>query len=281
MSEYEIIYKDKCDRLKKIMKGYAKKNVAIAFSGGVDSSLLLKLASDFAKNANTKVYAITLDTELHSVEDIEIASEVAKKAGVRHIILSQKVLDNDLIQNNPTDRCYQCKKMLFSKIMEKAALNGADIVMDGTNTDDMKVYRPGIRALEELGVKSPLREVGFSKADVRKMAAEYGISVSDRPSAPCLATRFPYGTLLTAEKIKKVDEAEQYIKSLGYYNVRVRVHDEIARIEVGENELTKLVEHRDDIVKKLKKIGYSYITVDLEGFRSGSMDIHITDNDKK
>lgn len=281
MSEYEIIYKDKCDRLKKIMKGYAKKNVAIAFSGGVDSSLLLKFASDFAKNANTKVYAITLDTELHSVEDIEIASEVAKKAGVRHIILSQKVLDNDLIQNNPTDRCYQCKKMLFSKIMEKAALNGADIVMDGTNTDDMKVYRPGIRALEELGVKSPLREVGFSKADVRKMAAEYGISVSDRPSAPCLATRFPYGTLLTAEKIKKVDEAEQYIKSLGYYNVRVRVHGEIARIEVGENELTKLVEHRDDIVKKLKKIGYSYITVDLEGFRSGSMDIHITDNDKK
>lgn len=271
-------YKRKCQRLHEIMEEYTKKDVAVAFSGGVDSSLLLKLAVLHGKPQGSRVYAITADTELHPSEDAAVAKRVAEEAGAAHVLLSIHEMEEAGIEQNPIDRCYRCKRCIFQKLMKHAEELGAAVVMEGTNADDLKAYRPGIRAVEELGVKSPLREAGFTKAEVRQMAAEYGISVADRPSTPCLATRFPYGDTLTAEKMQRVEQGEAWLKELGLYNVRLRVHGEIARIEVDGSEMEKLLEHREKVVEFLKDLGYLYITLDLEGFRSGSMDIEINKN---
>ena len=149
---------------------------------------------------------------------------------------------------------------------------GIKTIMDGTNEDDLHVYRPGIRALRELSIISPLAETEMTKEEIRRMAEEYGLSVATKPSTPCLATRFPYGTQLTYEKMRQVENGEEILKSFGFYNVRLRVHDDIARIETDKEDFEQLLKHKEEIVKELKKIGYDYITLDLEGFRSGSMD---------
>lgn len=268
-----IQYEEKCKNLHAIIDAYTKADSVVAFSGGADSSLLLKIAVLHAKANGTKVYAVTANTELHPGGDLEISKSVAKEAGAEHIVLQINELENEQIQNNPVDRCYICKKFLFTGIKEKADLLHAEVIMDGTNTDDLLSYRPGLRAIEELGVKSPLKEAGLNKSDVRKLAEEYKVSVADRPSAPCLATRFPYGTKLTMEHMEKVDKGEAYLKTLGLYNVRIRVHENIARIEVDEEYMPKMIEQKNPITAYLKELGYSYIVLDLEGFRSGSMDI--------
>ncbi len=268
-------YEEKCNRLYAIMKAYTKQNAAVAFSGGVDSSLLLKLAVIYAKEQGSVVYGITAHTELHPVGDVKIAEKVAKEAGAEYILLQIKELKQADILHNPVDRCYRCKKYLFGKIKEKAGQSGAAVLLEGTNAEDILAYRPGIRAIEELGVKSPLKEAGLTKAEVRKLAFQYGISVAARPSAPCLATRFPYGETLTPRKLAHVEKGEAFLKSLGFYNIRLRVHGDIARIEVDEEDMAALMEHKKEVAACLKKLGYSYITLDLEGFRSGSMDIGI------
>ena len=188
------------------------------------------------------------------------------------MVLEIDGLEQTGIYDNPIDRCYRCKKHIFGKIKEQAAELAADFVLEGTNMEDMHAYRPGIKAVEELGVKSPLREAGFTKEEVRKLAGEHGISVAMRPSAPCLATRFPYGSSFDKEKLQKVEEGENYLYSLGFYNVRLRVHGEIARLEVDYAEMDRLFDRRKEITEYLKNLGYRYITADLEGFRSGSMD---------
>ena len=268
-------YEEKYNRLHDMMKGYAQQNVAVAFSGGVDSSLLLKMAVAYAKEQGTIVYGITADTELHPAGDRKIARKVAEEAGAEHILLKLKELKQADILQNPVDRCYRCKKYLFGEMKEKAERLGAAILMEGTNADDLLVYRPGIRAVEELGIKSPLKEAGLTKIEVRRLASRYGISVADRPSAPCLATRFPYGETLTPLKLKHVEQGEAFLRALGLYNVRLRVHGEIARIEVDEDYMPGLLEKKREVAVYLKELGYSYITLDLEGFRSGSMDIGI------
>ncbi|MDD2959983.1 MAG: ATP-dependent sacrificial sulfur transferase LarE [Lachnospiraceae bacterium] len=266
-------YEEKCRMLREIMKEFTKADSVVAFSGGADSSLLLKLAVLQAKSRGTRVYAITANTELHPMNDVEIARNVAGEFGAEHLVLEVNEMENADISNNPVDRCYRCKKFLFTRMVQKAEELGAEIVMDGTNADDLLVYRPGLRAVDELGVRSPLRMAGFTKAQVRRLAEEYGISVADRPSAPCLATRFPYGDTLTMEKMKKADEGENFLKTLGLYNVRIRVHGAIARLEVDPEYMDKVLENRKEITLRLQELGYSYITLDLEGFRSGSMDI--------
>lgn len=271
----EMRYEEKCRALRQLMKTYAKENVVIAFSGGVDSSLLLKMAAIYAKLQGKKVYAVTADTELHPLQDIQIAKQVAEETGAIHIVLEIYELKQAEISNNPLDRCYRCKKYLFGKIKEEAELLGASVILEGTNADDMLVYRPGIKAVEELEIQSPLKEVGFTKREVRKLAKEYGISVADRPSAPCLATRFPYGDLLDKEKMAKVEQGEQYLRLLGFYNVRLRIHGEVVRIEVDNGEMEKLLANKKTIIQYLKALGFGYITMDLEGFRSGSMDINL------
>jgi len=268
-------YSEKCTMLQQLMQTYAKDNVMVAFSGGVDSSLLLKMAVMYAGGQEIKVYAVTADTELHALQDIQIAKQIAKELGAVHIVLKLRELEQAGIRNNPIDRCYRCKKYLFGRIKEKAEELEAFTVLEGTNADDMLAYRPGIKAVEELGIKSPLREAGFTKEEVRRLAKEYGISTADRPSAPCLATRFPYGESLEKEKLARVEQGEQFLRSMGFYNVRLRAHGDIARIEVDEKDMDKLLENRKGIINYLKALGWQYITMDLEGFRSGSMDIHM------
>lgn len=268
-------YEEKCEILFRILDKLTRENTAVAFSGGVDSSLLLKLLCIKAKSRGTLVYAIAAHTELHPSGDLEIAKRVAEESGAAFTVLKLQELKEADIVNNPIDRCYRCKKLLFKEIKRKAEELGAKILIEGTNLDDTKVYRPGLKAIEELGIKSPLKDAGFTKKEIRKLAATYDISVADRPSTPCLATRFPYGAVLSLEKMKKVEQGEAFLRELGLYNVRLRVHGETARIEVDEKDMPKLLESRKEVVEFLKGLGYWYITLDMEGFRSGSMDIGI------
>ena len=263
---------NKCYKLTNIIENYTKKDIVIAFSGGVDSSLLLKIACDCAKINQTKVYAVTISTILHAVKEIDFTSKFAEELGVIHKIIEIDELNEAGIINNPKDRCYLCKKYIFSKICDFANSVNASCVIDGTNFDDLHTYRPGIKALKELGIISPLALAEITKEEVRKLAGFYKISAYDKPSTPCLATRFEYGTTLSYDNIKKVEEAENYIKSLGFYNVRLRVHSDVARVEVDYDDIPKLVGLRGKIISCLKNLGFKYITLDLEGFISGSMD---------
>lgn len=265
-------YEEKCSYLQKLMEKYTQENVVVAFSGGVDSSLLLKTACINAVKNGTKVFAVTMHTTLHTMNEIESSKETAGEVGAEHLIISVDELKEAGIENNPVERCYLCKKYLFQKMKDKAESLGVKIILDGTNEDDLHMFRPGLRALKELEIKSPLAESNFSKTDVRKLAEEYGLSVSKKPSTPCLATRFPYGSRLSYEGMKKVEKGEDFLKNLGLYNVRLRVHNDIARIEVDKEDIVKIVVYKEAIISYLKELGYRYITLDLEGFRSGSMD---------
>ena len=265
-------YEEKCSYLQKLMEQYTQENVVVAFSGGVDSSLLLKTACINAVKNGTKVFAVTMHTTLHTMNEIESSKETAGEVGAEHLIISVDELKEAGIENNPVERCYLCKKYLFQKMKDKAESLGVKIILDGTNEDDLHMFRPGLRALKELEIKSPLAESDFSKTDVRKLAEEYGLSVSKKPSTPCLATRFPYGSRLSYEEMKKVEKGEDFLKNLGLYNVRLRIHNDIARIEVDKEDIVKIVVYKEAIISYLKELGYRYITLDLEGFRSGSMD---------
>lgn len=273
-------YGKKVEKLRELMASYAKKDVVVAFSGGADSGLLLKLACEAAKETGRAVYGIFLHTMLHPSGEAEAAGKTAGEIGAAFHVLEINELKGADIEHNPEDRCYRCKKYLFQCILNEAKKLRAGVILEGTNQDDLQVYRPGIRAVRELGIESPLAEAGFTKEEVRRMAAEYGLSVSGKPASPCLATRFPYGTRLSAEEMRRVDEGEHFLKDQGFYNVRLRVHGEIARIEVDSRDLQTLVENRGRIVNGLKKLGYTYVTADLEGFRSGSMDVGM-DEDKR
>ena len=252
---------------------YTREDTMIAFSGGVDSSLLLKLACEQATKNGTKVYAYTIHTMLHPMEELEITEIITKEMGAIHRVIQVDELAEAGIENNPENRCYLCKKCMFGKLKEEAKAQGISRIIEGTNLDDTKEYRPGIAALKELGITSPLLLAEFTKADVRSLAKKLGISVSNRPSSPCMATRFPYNKLLDREQLKKVEKIEQHIKNLGFYNVRARIHDSLVRIEVDEREIEKLVNEKKNLICFIKQLGFYYISIDLEGFRSGSQDI--------
>lgn len=271
---------EKYGRLYELMEEYTRDNVAVAFSGGVDSSLLLKLAVVCARERKSRVIAVTAATELHPSRDEAIAGKVALETGAEHRVLRVQELEQAGVAGNPVDRCYRCKRYLFERIRQEAEAMGASVVLEGTNADDLSEYRPGLKAIRELGIKSPLMEAGLTKEEVRRLAGEYGISVARRPSSPCLATRFPYGEELTYEKLRQVEKGENYLKTLGLYNVRLRVHGRIVRIEADAEQMGRLVERREEIVGFLKELGYGYITLDLEGFRSGSMDETLSAEEK-
>lgn len=252
-----------------------EEGLCVAFSGGVDSSLLLKIACDIAKELGKEVYAVTFETKLHPVGDVGVAQTVAMELGAIHHIIQIDELANIDIQNNPIDRCYRCKKYLFETLLEFAMNRKLTYVIDGTNFDDTKEYRPGIRALNELEIISPLVELNINKARVRQLASELGISVAKRPSAPCLATRLPYDTAIDYELLRKIEQGEDYLKTLGFAINRIRMHDDIARVEVLPTQFNEFITQNEKITTVLKELGFSYITLDIEGFRSGSMDIHI------
>lgn len=270
-----MTYEEKKKNLLKEIDKISQNDVALAFSGGVDSALLLKLFSEAMKKSEKKIYAVTFNTKLNPVNDLETAKKVAKEMDVEHVIIQIDELKESGIENNPIDRCYLCKKSLFKKLKDYASDMCIEQIVEGTNGDDLGVYRPGIKAIKELKIKSPLADVGFTKEEVRRLAKELGVSVSNRPSTPCMATRFPYFTKLDYDKIKKVEFAEKYLRDIGFCNVRIRVHDNIARIEIDKKDMILMLDKKDEVVENLKKFGYDYITLDLEGFRSGSMDIHI------
>lgn len=266
-------YEQKKERLLNRMEELSCQDLTVAFSGGVDSSLLLRLACGYAAGGKRRIYAVTAQSELMPEQDLAVAEQVAGEAGAIHHILRLRELQEAGIRENSRDRCYLCKHYLFRRILEFSAEKGVKTVLEGTNEDDLHVYRPGIRAVRELGVLSPLAEAGLTKQEVRRMAAEYGISVAARPSAPCLATRFPYGTALSLRELKRVEKGEAYLRSLGFRNIRLRVYGCLVRIEVDAEALEGLLDRRLEAAAFLKKLGYQYVTLDLEGFRSGSMDI--------
>ncbi|MCI5869508.1 MAG: ATP-dependent sacrificial sulfur transferase LarE [Dorea sp.] len=268
-------YEEKCRKLMELLDEYTKEDVLVAFSGGVDSSLLLWLLCACAKVHGTRVYAVTLHTTLHPKADLDVTREAAKAAGAQHKIIYVDELKKAGIEENPEDRCYRCKKYIFTRIMEEAEKAGIHTVLEGTNLEDAKECRPGIQAQEELGIKSPLALAGFTKDEIRRYAREKQIPTADRPSAPCLATRFPYGTRLSYEEMNQVDEIENGIREMGFYNVRARIHGNLVRLEVDEKDILKLFAKKQEVLQLVKAQGYLYATIDMEGFRSGSQDILI------
>ena len=252
---------EKREALKQFMAEKAKAPVCVAFSGGVDSSLILKLACDTAKKTGMPVYAVTFHTMLHPACDLEIAERVAKELGAIHKIIQVNEMELEAIRTNPVNRCYICKHHLFATLLDFAKEEGIPCVMDGTNESDLHVYRPGIQALRELGVVSPLAQCGLEKKDVKAFAADLGISVASRPSMPCMAV------------LKRIEKGEDYLRSVFGGNVRLRLHGDIVRIEVDADKFEKAIAERETICRTLKEMGFLYITLDLEGFRSGSMDI--------
>lgn len=263
---------DKRQHLTAHLNDLTKKDTCIAFSGGVDSSLLLKLMTVSAKNHGTNVYAVTFDTVLHPKSDTQLAQKVAMETGAGHYILTIDELEQPEIRNNDKRRCYYCKKALFEKLIAFAADHGVDTIIEGTNYDDLSQYRPGIQAVRELNIHSPLAEAKLTKEEIRSWARESGLSVAERPAAPCMATRLPYGATVDLELLKKIELGEEFLHKLGFANVRLRVHSEIARLEVNQEILSEAIFKKDEIIKKLKDLGFRYIALDLEGFRSGSMD---------
>lgn len=273
ITEMTVDYKEKREHFMQLLDEYTKKDCMVAFSGGVDSSVLLKLACQAAGKHGTKVYAVTIQSELHPLEDLAISRKVAGEIGAKHYVVEIRELQEAGILDNPTDRCYLCKKYLFTQVIELAKKLGADVILEGTNEDDLHVYRPGIRAVRELGIRSPLAEAGLSKEQVRLLAAELGLSVASRPATPCLATRFPYGTRLDLREMKKVEQAESWLRQRAYGNVRVRVHGGLVRLEVDAQDFPRLLDEKEEVIACMKNLGYDYVTLDLEGFRSGSMDL--------
>lgn len=255
--------------LQDLLRSYG--NVAIAYSGGVDSSLLSYVAHE-ALGDN----AVSLTADAPVVPRSEFADSQAfcKRYGIRQVICRPNPIMMEEVRFNVPNRCYVCKKVLFSSLYEEAAKLGVETIADGSNLDDLGDYRPGLKALEELQVKSPLREAGFTKADIRALSRELGLPTWSKQSNACLATRFPYGTEITAEKLSLVDKAESALSGMGFTQLRVRVHNDIARIEVPAEQIETLLrdENRTSIVDALKELGFAYVTLDLAGYRTGSMD---------
>jgi uncharacterized protein len=263
------------NKLSAYLEQHIQDGIGIAFSGGVDSSLLLKIACDIGKKKNLPVLAITFETKLHPHGDLEEARSIALGFGAVHKTIEVDEFSDPEIMYNPQDRCYRCKNLLFRTLISEAKLAGYQFLIDGTNYDDRNAYRPGMRALKELNIHSPLLELEITKTQIRSLAADLGIPSSNKPSAPCLATRLPYGTKLDFDILERIDQGEQFIRTFGFYNVRLRLHQDILRIEINKSDFAKMIQHQKDILSKLKELGFLYITLDLEGFRSGSMDIKI------
>ena len=264
---------EKREKLLQLMEEYTREPVCLAFSGGVDSSLLLYLLTEAAKKHGTRVTAVTFHTMLHPLCDLENAKAVAEELGAIHEIIKINELKVPKLLENPPERCYLCKKHLFQTLKEYGAARGISCFVDGTNEDDLHVYRPGLRALRELGIQSPLAQCHLTKAEVRQLAAEAGISAASRPSTPCMATRLPYGSHLDYEILRRIEAGESYLKTLFHGNVRLRLHGDVARLELDPAEFPLALTMRTELCGTLKQMGFPYVTLDLSGFRSGSMDL--------
>ncbi len=247
--------------------------VAVAFSSGVDSTLLLYAAREALGD---NVVAITGHFASFPESESTEADEYCKTLGVRHCVIDVDQFSIEGFKDNPPDRCYICKKALFTRFKQEVRDRfGIDTIIEGTNADDVHDFRPGMKAIEELGIKSPLKDAGLTKAEIRELSKKFNIPTWDKPAMACLATRLPVGEEITGEKLRKIEKAEQFLRTLGFKQLRVRMHGNLARIEINPTEFEKIINSgvRDSINAEFTKLGFKYVTLDLNGYKTGSMNI--------
>ncbi len=274
----EQLLQEKYDSLKKIIAQAS--SATVAFSGGVDSTFLLKVCVDLLKG---RALAVTARSETFPVRELEEAQDLARQFGVKHIIIDSEELEVPGFSDNPPNRCFLCKTELFSKLKKIASQHDIPWVFDGSNADDQNDFRPGRDAAHKLGIRSPLEEAGLKKDEIRALSKMQNLLTWDKPSFACLSSRFPYHTKITRPALRQVESAENYLWELGMRVFRVRHHDTMARIELGEKEMRLFWESglRDQIVQHLKSLGYKYVTLDVEGYRTGSMNETLTKVQKR
>lgn len=261
--------KNKFEELKKYLLNIEKQGICLAFSGGIDSSLLLYLCKNFNVNA------ITFKSIFQTQEEIQATISFCQKYNIQQKIIEFFPLNNPLIKRNPIDRCYFCKKYFFIELIKYSKENNLNYIIDGTNFDDTKTYRPGIKALKELGIISPFADFKIKKDEIKNYIKELNIDIYNKVSTPCIATRFEYNKELLEKNIEMVKKGEKILKQYGFINNRLRLHNNIARIEIDKNEFNNFINHSEKLTEELKNIGFKYVTLDVEGIRSGSMDIDI------
>ncbi len=255
----------KLNRVKNILKNCA--GVVVAFSGGVDSSLLLKIAKNVLSD---RVIAVTAVSPIHPQNEVETARKIAQKLRCKHIVMQSHELKNRTFVANPKNRCYYCKMELFTDFKKLAQKYGYHVI-EASNKSDLRDYRPGLKAVTKLGIVSPFIQAGINKREIRILAKRYGLPNWDKPSMACLASRIPYGRIIDNKILKRVASAENYLKKLKLTQIRVRDYLPIARIEVLKDDFKTIVKHRTKIISYFKKLGYKYVTLDLEGYQTGSL----------
>jgi uncharacterized protein len=270
-----MLMEDKLDRLKNRLIEF--KSAVIAFSGGVDSTFLARIAKDVYGD---NLLLITATSSTYPFYELEEAKSLAGLLGIKHKIINSEELDIPGYSDNPPDRCYYCKSELFDKINFIASQEGYEVVFDGSNADDLSDFRPGMKAKHEKGVKSPLADSGFTKSDIRHFSGILNLPTASKQSYACLASRFPYGEKITKEKLERVGNAEFEIRKLGFSQFRIRSHDNLARLEFIPSEMDKAWSIKSQLTEIIKKSGFSYITLDLTGYRTGSMNEVLNETDK-
>ena len=262
----------KKNKLTALLRSYG--STLVAYSGGVDSMLLALMAKEVLGD---RCLAVTAVSPIHSTQEVETARALARKFGIRHLVIRSRELKSPAFKANPVSRCYLCKKMLFEQITALAKRRGINTVIDGSNADDLKAYRPGLKALKELKIKSPLAEAGLTKNEIRQMAKQKGIPAWNAPANSCLATRVPYGTAITSKMLKQAESSEQTLHLMGFSQCRVRHHGELARLEILPEEFGKVLRSKDKIIISLRRAGYKFIALDLAGYQSGCFDYQTND----
>lgn len=279
MNEKDVLTKEQKNKLNELRKIIGELgSLAVGFSGGADSALLLAVAHEVLGERSLAVTAADASVPKREISE---AKKFCEDRGIRHIIINTDPLSEESYRNNSSDRCYFCKRGIFSEIIKTAKENGIEYVAEGSNMDDLGDYRPGLKAIAELNVKSPLRDAGLNKSDIRMISKAMGLPTWNKPAYACLASRFVYGEQITEEKLYMIDRAEQFLIGLGFYEERVRMHGDLARIEVAADDIPRLAseEVRNKIYEEFRNIGFLFVTLDMKGYRTGSMNATL-DKDK-